>query len=669
MKNMSPRLRAKIVSRPARFLAYCSLMRALRGQRTFLQDGPGVFVLVVPQEDSVEFYEDACKFPAFGESLGGGFSANHERTDIVALKPAARGKRTAPYDLVDASVTKDRLLVVTTSRDLLAEGFDSFADAVLDIEPPDPRHVLAAARVCHGVQMAAEQAEVIAAAPLKAISAAWRKGRPFDRVLKMLNAATSPKTVGPVLDVARPYLDDLSGLGEAAEWGRELAIDLLDWKAGRIRWADVDKGILLSGPPGCGKTMFAKALAQTCGVHLVVGSLAQWQAQGHLGDLLKAMRGAFDEAKKNAPSIVFIDEIDSVGDRTRFSGDNATYSREVVNGLLECMDGATGREGVVVVGATNFPDMIDTAIRRPGRLDRHIRIPLPDAEARKGILSFHLGGKLEDSDRALVADRTEGWTGARLEQLVRDARRRARRARREISRNDLQSQLPELVTVPDAMLRRNAVHEAGHAVVGLVLGIGELVYVEIKDTFDPSGDEQQRGGGARFDRPFLAERTRQQFLDLIAIGLAGLAAEEVVLGQKGAGAGGAKGSDLHGATLLALQFEASYGLGSGLTYLSGTTDQELLVTLHMDGHLRKRVEGVLTAEFARAKSLLEAKRTELARIAENLFAKKRLLADEVRALAGIDASTARGIASRCALDCLIIDFGIGKTFPDFLLHS
>ncbi|WP_095081673.1 AAA family ATPase [Mesorhizobium sophorae] len=667
MKKMSPRLRGKLFSKPARFIAYCGLMRVLRTQRTFLKGGPCVFVLIVPHENSVEFYEDACRFPAFGESLGGGFSANHERTDIVALKPT-RGKRAAPYDLLDASATKDRLLVVTTSRDLLLEGFDRFADAVLDIKPPDPRHVLAAATVCHGMQMSTEQAEAIAAAPLKAIAAVWRTGRPFDRVLKMLDAATRPEAVGPVMDAAQPYLADLPGLGEAAEWGRELATDLLDWKAGRIRWADVDKGVLLSGPPGCGKTMFAKALARTCGVHLVVGSLAQWQARGHLGDLLKAMRGAFDEAKKNAPSVLFIDEIDSVGDRTRFRGDNAAYSREVVNGLLECMDGATGREGVVVVGATNFPDMIDMAVRRPGRLDRHIEIPLPDAEARKEILRFHLGGKLEDSDRALVADRTEGWTGARLEQLVRDARRRARRARREISRDDLQSQLPGLVAVPEAVLRRAAIHEAGHVVVGLELDTGDLVYVEIKDTFDPSRGERQRGGGARFDRPLLAERTRQQFLDLIAIALAGLAAEQVVLGQRSGGGGGGTGCDLHKATLLALQFEASYGLGSGLTYLSGTTDQELLVTLHMDQDLRKRVEGVLTAEFARAKSLLEAKPTELARIADSLFAKRRLLADEVRALAGMDAPTVQGIASPSALDCLMIGFGIGKTFPDIRLH-
>lgn len=214
------------------------------------------------------------------------------------------------------------------------------------------------------------------------------------------------------------------------------------------------------------------------------------------------------------------------------------------------------------------------------------------------------------------------------------ARRRARCARREIGPDDLLSQIPALVPVPEAVLRRAAIHEAGHAVVGLELDVGELVHVEIKDTFDPSGCEEQRGGGAGFDRPFLAERTRQQFLDAVTTRLAGLAAEEIVLGHRAGGGGGGKGSDLHEATRLALQFEASYGLESGLTYLSGPTDQELLVALHMDGDLWKRVEGIPGAEFDRAKRLVVTIRPTLAKVADELFERRKLMADEVRAIAG-----------------------------------
>src|SRR3546814_617433 len=150
---------------------------------------------------------------------------------------------------------------------------------------------------------------------------------------------------------------------------------------GGLRWEDVDCGVLLSGPTGVGKTMFAGALARTCGCPLVSASLGEWQAAGHLGDLLKAMRRTFDEARKCAPCILFIDEIDSFGDRAAFDRHHRDYGIPLVNAFLEELDGVRGRAGVVVVGATNDPERIDPAIRRPGRLDRTIELGLPDAEA------------------------------------------------------------------------------------------------------------------------------------------------------------------------------------------------------------------------------------------------------------------------------------------------
>ncbi|TIV07693.1 MAG: ATP-binding protein, partial [Mesorhizobium sp.] len=167
-----------------------------------------------------------------------------------------------------------------------------------------------------------EQAEFIATMPLSVIGATLRPGRSVAHAIKLMVQASAPRAAK---DISGPTLDDLHGLGEAGEWGRELATDLADWRAGTIGWADVDRGILLSGPPGTGKTTFAGALARTCNVHLVLGSLGRWQAKGHLGDLLKAMRAAFDDARKNAPSIIFIDEIDAVGDREKFTDHNAQY--------------------------------------------------------------------------------------------------------------------------------------------------------------------------------------------------------------------------------------------------------------------------------------------------------------------------------------------------------
>lgn len=121
--------------------------------------------------------------------------------------------------------------------------------------------------------------------------------------------------------------------------GHDLALDLADWKAGKISWSDVDKGILVSGAPGTGKTTFAAALARTCGVKFIATSMAQWQAKGHLGDYLKAMRKSFEEAQKSVPCILFIDEFDSAGNRNSKSSDQDDYVRRAVNGLLECLDG------------------------------------------------------------------------------------------------------------------------------------------------------------------------------------------------------------------------------------------------------------------------------------------------------------------------------------------
>ncbi|OWU61325.1 hypothetical protein CEJ88_15770, partial [Staphylococcus aureus] len=132
-----------------------------------------------------------------------------------------------------------------------------------------------------------------------------------------------------------------------------LAEDLALFAKRELDWEDIDRGVLLCGPPGVGKTLFARALAGTCRVPLFAHSLAQWQAKGSLDDLLKAMLRAFEQAKREAPCILFVDEVDSFGTRAQLSGRNSNYARQVINGFLQCLDGLDGREGVVVVAATN----------------------------------------------------------------------------------------------------------------------------------------------------------------------------------------------------------------------------------------------------------------------------------------------------------------------------
>ena len=294
---------------------------------------------------------------------------------------------------------------------------------------------------------------------------------------RLANGVVAPASV----QGAPARLEDLHGADEAVAWGNGLARDLSDLKAGLISWADVDKGLLVSGPPGCGKTTFARALATTCGVPLVSASYADWQAKGHLGDLLAEMKKAFAEARNCAPCILFLDEVDSFGDRGNASNaHHARYDLQVVNALLASLDGAVGRDGVVVVGACNHPDMLDPALTRAGRLDRHIKLGLPDEKAISKIMRFHLRDDLHGEDLIRLARRGVGATGADVEQWVRGARRRARHERRKMNLEDIiAEQGVSTTTLNPKDVTRMAFHEAGHVVVGWLARPENMVFATL----------------------------------------------------------------------------------------------------------------------------------------------------------------------------------------------
>lgn len=425
-----------------------------------------------------------------------------------------------------------------------------------------------------------------------------------------------------------PTLDDLHGLGAAGDWGRDLAIDLADWKAGEISWSEVDKGILLFGAPGTGKTTFASALAHTCGVEIVIVSYAQWQAKGHLGDYLKAMRASFAEAKKKAPCILFIDEFDSAGDRNSGASGNESYDNKAINGLLECLDGSEGRSGVVVIAATNLPAKIDPALRRPGRLDKAIEIPLPDAEARTGILRYHLKGDLDGVDLEPVVSRTEGMAGAWLEALVRNARRSARRARRDMMLEDLLAALPARAPMPAEALARSAIHEAGHAVVALTHG-KKIDYAEVcREVLSDSGEFN--GGCVAIIRPQseIYLRTKSQVLMMVRHLLGGLAAEEVVFGDKGDGGW----SDLKEATFWCARMWLSTGQQDQLTFLAETEIDPVLATLKSRPDVQKKVESLLQECMSEVKTIIEKRRDNVRKLANALIERGRLTGDEITQL-------------------------------------
>ncbi|WP_216330909.1 ATP-binding protein [Rhizobium sp. X9] len=190
-------------------------------------------------------------------------------------------------------------------------------------------------------------------------------------------------------------VETLSGYGEARDWALDLKTDLQLWRDGGLAWNEMSTKLMLSGPPGTGKTTYARALCNTLQVPLLVTSVASWLEPGYLGDVLKRMSRAFELARENAPVILFVDEIDNIGSRSSGRREqHDDYWRSLINRLLELLDGASKTDGVIVVAATNLPGKIDPALLRSGRLEKHVAIPLPDTEVLAGILAHHLGDDL-----------------------------------------------------------------------------------------------------------------------------------------------------------------------------------------------------------------------------------------------------------------------------------
>ena len=431
------------------------------------------------------------------------------------------------------------------------------------------------------------------------------------------------KIVAPKIPTRSVTLDDLHGMDEAIIWGRALATDLREYLQGRLAWSDVDRGVLLVGPPGTGKTTFARALASTCGVPLIVASLYRWQSMGHLGDLQKAMRKTFNEARSRAPVILMVDELDSFGDREQFAHDNKDYSVQVINGFLEELDGVLGREGVVLVGACNNVQRLDPAIRRSGRMDLTIDIPLPDQRALEKIFRHHLAGELADTDLTGIATLALGGTGADVERWARGARRRARTAGRPVMVEDLAEELRGGADRGAEALWLCAVHEAGHAVITAVLFPQALGLVTIRYTAETGG-----GTACQWDNPY---PTRDELLGRVMVLLAGRAAEEVVLGKVSASSGGSADSDLAKATMLITSMVTAFGLDDsvGLLWLGIVTPGNVDLMLRMRPVVEQRVSAILAERYVACLELIRANRAGVERVADRLVERETLAADDV----------------------------------------
>lgn len=410
--------------------------------------------------------------------------------------------------------------------------------------------------------------------------------------------------------------------------------------------ARIPKGVLLVGPPGTGKTLLARAVAGEAGVPFFSISGSDF-VEMFVGVGASRVRDLFENAKKNAPCIIFIDEIDAVG-RQRGAGLGGGHDEreQTLNQLLVEMDGFGANEGIIIIAATNRPDILDPALLRPGRFDRQITVDRPDVNGREAVLKVHARNKPLDENVNLraIATRTPGFSGADLENLLNEAALvAARQDKKKIDMSDIDEATDRVIAGPAKKSRvisekeRNIVafHEAGHTVIGVVLDEADIVH---KVTIVPRG---QAGGYAvmlpKEDRYFM---TKPELLDKITGLLGGRVAEEIVFGEASTGAH----NDFQRATGIARRMVTEFGMSDKLGPMQFGSSQGGQVFLGRDFHSEQNYSDAIAHEidvemqmiikdcYARAKQILTEKRDKLDIIAKTLLEVETLDAEQINHL-------------------------------------
>ncbi len=427
--------------------------------------------------------------------------------------------------------------------------------------------------------------------------------------------------------------NDVAGADEEKEELQEIVEFLRDPQRFTALGARIPKGVLLVGPPGTGKTLIAKAVAGEAGVHFLSISGSDF-VELYVGVGASRVRDLFDQAKKEAPAIVFIDEIDAVG-RQRGAGLGGGHDEreQTLNQLLVEMDGFASNEGVIVMAATNRQDILDPALLRPGRFDRQIYVGLPDIKGREEILKVHARKKplAEDVSLSDIAKATAGFTGADLENLLNEAALLAARGgQRFISMADLHEAMMKVIAGPEKKSRvvtphakrLTAYHEAGHAVVIHELETQDPVH---QITIIPRGG----AGGMTIslpqeDRSYMSRRELEEH---IAVCLGGRVAEQLVLGDISTGAS----SDIQKASSIARNMVTKYGMSEKLgtiaytsesneVFIGRTMAQSRSYSEEVAGLIDEEVKSIVDTAYRRCEDILSQHRSQLELTAQYLLA-------------------------------------------------
>lgn len=438
---------------------------------------------------------------------------------------------------------------------------------------------------------------------------------------------------------------DVAGLDEEKEELSEI-VDFLKNPAKFVRLgARIPKGVLLVGPPGTGKTYLSKSVSGEAGVPFFSISGSDF-VEMFVGVGASRVRDLFEQAKKNAPCIIFIDEIDAVGRRRGAGLGGGNDEREqTLNQLLVEMDGFSGNEGIIIIAATNRPDILDPALMRPGRFDRKVHVGLPDVKAREEILKIHVREKplAEDVDLGIVAKRTPGFTPADLENAMNEAALlTARQSKTLITMDIIEEAITKVIAGPEKrskLISENekkltAYHEAGHAVVARLSSNKDPVHMI---TIIP------RGGAGGFTMYLPEEdksyRSKTDMEESIVRLLGGRVAEKLVLNDISTGAS----NDIERATKIARAMVTTYGMSDELGPMTyGTDDEEVFlgrdfnkirnyseeVAAKIDREMRKIIDGA----YHKTETLLSDNMEKLDRVAKALLEKETISGKEFEML-------------------------------------
>ncbi|WP_264797803.1 AAA family ATPase, partial [Acidocella aminolytica] len=524
---------------------------------------------------------------------------------------------------------------VTSDLSELPTPLQAMADRVIEVPAPSRRFLRAMLRKIappHG-RLDYRGLDCAGLTPTM-LSLAYRNGTSAQGYLQRLHRLLATGQPQPLARQSKPItpLSALHGVDDAKSWANELKADLGLYRAAKLTWDDVPSSALFNGPSGTGKTSLAQAIAEDCQLNFIGTSYSDWQSagSGHLGDVIRTLRAAFAEARARRPSVLFIDELDSIGTRKAGSAQREEWWRVIINALLEEMDGRADNEGVVLLAASNHPEAIDPAILRSGRLDRHIAVALPTASALAAIYHDQLATSPHDGtlDFAQLGDFSAGLTGADVKKHCADARRRARLAKRPLTQADVIQVITgeESSASPDD-LWRIAVHECGHAIAAYnspALEVGMLSILRRGDI----------AGSATFKLRSSHVTADSLHAYLIAM-LAGRAAEEVLLGQVSSGAGGPEGSDLSRATRLAAEAEFSLGLGEDrLAWLDLSQPGRLTSLLTTRPDVERLIATRIRDAYAAAKALIEAQQQTILRLAQCLLKARVMSSADIQRFVG-----------------------------------